>query len=518
MNLSEVRSTKQAAGSRQLFAGLAALILLFNFCPPLIAQNTIGGQAKIVPEAEVERQSLFVNAEKERMLGKHDKAMELYQKFLYDNPANDAAWYSLARTQYVMKDLVGAQESIAKAAKLQPANEWYAIFQADLFEQTGRTKDAVRIYEDLTRRYPQTAEFYQRLAYLAVLSGDPQGGLKALDKLEKLTGITEETASKKHVIYVGMGDMKKATAELVRLCEAYPAETDYKHRLAEFYETIGNKDAARQTYEQILRINPDDPIAKLAVVAKAKSSSDAAHLASLKPLFADPRVSLDAKIKEILPYFEKLEKTNDQELVTNLLELGSLLEKAHADDPKAWSLSGDLYFYANRIDEALAKYQQCIKLNPSVFSVWENTLDILDRQGKTDELYKTAEQAIDAFPNQPRAYYYYAKASNTKGRYDDALNQLEQAMLMSGNQPALRLDLADQMAVAFIGQKDYQGAKSRLDAVLGKGGMQHAGILEHYGDTLYHLGERDKARDYWQKAQAIAPSQTLEQKIASGKL
>jgi len=498
---------------------LGLLVILLTTLPfPVFTQNTIGGQAKIVPEAEVERQSLFVNAERERMLGKNEKATELFQKFLYDNPANDAAWYSLSRTQYLVKDLMGAQESIAKAVKLQPANEWYAIFQADLFEQTGRTEDAVRIYEDLTKRYQKLPEFYQRLAYLDVLSGDPKGGLKALDRLEKLTGVTEETASKKHVIYIGMGDMKKAATELVRLCEAYPAETDYKHRLAEFYKSIGNQEAARQTYEQILRLDPYDPVAKLAAVTKSSNSTDAAYLNTLKPLFADPNVDLDAKIREILPYFEKLEKTSDADLVENLLELGELLEKAHPDDAKAWSLSGDLYFYANQPDAALAKYQQCIKLNPGVFSVWENTLDILDNQGKTDELLQTGEQAIDAFPNQPRAYFFYAKAANIKGRYDDALNQLEQAMLMSANQPVIRLDLVDQIAVSRIGKKDFEGAKSRMDAVMNKGGMQHAGLLEHYGDAIFYLGERDKAKDYWQKAQSISPSKTLEQKITSGKL
>jgi tetratricopeptide (TPR) repeat protein len=70
----------------------------------LSAQNTIGGNKVIVPEAEVKRQSEFLEAEKERLLAHYDKAIERYDKFLYDNPEVDAAWYGLARCYAAKED------------------------------------------------------------------------------------------------------------------------------------------------------------------------------------------------------------------------------------------------------------------------------------------------------------------------------------------------------------------------------------------------------------------------------
>jgi len=493
------------------------IVTLFSFST-LCAQNTLDGQAKIVPEKEVERQSDFVNAERERLLGHHDKAIELYKKFTYDNPDIGAGWYGLARSYVSKNDPANALDAIVKAVEKEPANEWYQIYQADIFEKIGRAKDAVKVYENLTKRFPNTYEFWDKLAYLAVLSGDPKGGLEALDRVEKIRGIDEETSMEKHLIYVGMGDSKKAAAELQRLADFYPDRLEYRHRLAQYYEAMGDKVSAKKVYEDILRRDANDPVAKLAVLEKDKSSSDAAYLASLKPLFSDPKVSIDAKIKEVLPYFPKLDAGGDAALTQTLLELGGLMEKAHPQDPKAWSLSGDLLYHANRPAEALERYRKCIQLNPTVFSVWENTLDILAEQKNYNEMLPLAEQAMDAFPNQPKAYYYYGLAANIKGKHDDALSQLEQAVLMTGNNFALRLDIQDQIGLAYSGKKDFAAAVQYYEQILPKGGDKHPGILEHYGDALFQKGERGAAVELWKKANAIRKSADLERKIDEGKL
>jgi tetratricopeptide (TPR) repeat protein len=490
--------------------------LLFLAAAPAFAQNTLDGQAKIVPEEEVTRQSAFIEAERERVLGHYEKANEYYKKFLNENSDNAAAWYGLARTLEMLKDNVAAMDAAAKAAAKDPANQWFRIFQADLFEKVGQPKDAAKVYLELTKLYPLDGAFLERLAYLSVLAGDPKGGLKALDQLEKISGITEITADKKHIIYLGMGDYKKAAAELEKLANTYPKRLEYRHRVAELYESVGDKAAARKVYEEILRRNPDDEEAKIAVLEK--SGSDLAILTALKPFFKDPNLPLDGKIKEVLPYFEKLRRGMEPNAVQALLDLGALVEAAHPDEPKAWSMSGDLLYLANRPQEALARYRTCIKLNPTVFSVWENTLAILHEQKNYDEMLVFAERAMDDFPNQAAAYYYYGIAANVKGQPDDALVQLEQATLMVGNNLRLSLNITDQIGIALLRKKEPAAAKIRYEQALARGGEKHAGILEHYGDTLYQLGENAKAAEYWQKAAKITPSPALEQKISTGKL
>ena len=498
-----------------MFKYLIPFFLLLSLS--VFSQNTIGGTASIVPETEVTRQSNFVAAERERLLEHWDKAIELYQKFVYDNADHDAGWYGLARAFAGKKDYTAALEAIGKSIALAPDNEWYRVQQADFYEKTDRPKDAALIYTELTKRFPRSIPFQQRLAYLSVLSGDPKAGLKALDRLEQLTGYTQEISDQRHVIYVAMGDDRKAAAEWLRLIQLHPDEMKYRYRLAEFYTSAKDQDAAHRVYEEILQRDPNDPVAKLAVVQQGKGSSDATYLASLQPLFGDPKVSIDSKIQEILPFFAQLDAGKDAALTQNLLQLGDILEKTHPTDAKAWSISGDLLYHADQPDAALARYRKCLQISPKVFSVWDNTLTILADQKNYDELQRTAEKAMDYFPNQPKAYYYYAVAATEKGQPDEALNQLEQANLMVGNNQALRLDLIDQTGLALSKKKDFTAAISRYEAALLKGGDQHPGILEHYGDALFQSGQSDLARQQWQKARELRPSPALEQKINTGK-
>lgn len=489
------------------------LVLLTWGSMTVFAQNTIGGVKKEISQEEVTRQSAFLDAETQRMLGKYDKAIELYKTFLYNNEKNDAAWYGLARSYTEKQEFGSALDAVDKAIKIAPENKWYYLLRADIYEKNAQQMQAADVYEELTKKFPETPEFYERLAYLSVLSNNPKRGLKALDQLEKLTGITELTGSRKHLIYVGMGDNKKAAAELRKLADAYPKNVEYLRSLAKFHQENGDKAAAKSVWEEILQKRPADTEAQLALLEKGKANSDAAFLQNLLPVFKDVTVAIDLKIKELAPYFDKISPTADGQTLSAFYDLAAALETTHKDDPKAWSVAGDIYYLSGRDQDALTRYRKCISLKPRVFSVWDNALEILNEQKQYPEMVQMAEQAMDAFPNQPRAYYWYGLASNALSKPSDALPVLEQSVLMSGNNIALLLDITDQIAASLLLQKNPDGAIARLDKVMAKGGDKHPGVLERYGDALAAKGDKKAALDYWKKAQAIRSTPALTQKI-----
>ena len=131
-----------------------------------------------------------------------------------------------------------------------------------------------------------------------------------------------------------------------RLIEKFPQKTGYRHLLATFYEQINEKRKARDVYEEILRLDPDDARAKIALAGEAKGSDDIRFLNSLKPVFENPDVEIDVKIKEILPYVSMLAGQGEKSLGTTLLGLTSILEKVHPGDAKTWSVLGDVLYYS----------------------------------------------------------------------------------------------------------------------------------------------------------------------------
>jgi tetratricopeptide (TPR) repeat protein len=491
---------------------LPLFLFLTGLPSAIYAQNTIGGTVLVVPEKEVQLQSVFVEAEREKLLEHWDKAIEKYQKFLYENPGNDAAWHSLAKVYVSKKEYVNALQSVSKAAEIMPDNPWYQILKADIYEQTGQAKDAALVYENLLKKTPTNRDYLRQSAYLELLADNPKASLKALQKLESVTGVTEETVDKKFVIYKNLGDLKKAAAELQKLVDTYPAKAEYRHKMALFYEEMGDASNARKTYEEILKRHPNDAKAKMALLSKT-SNSEVEKLRALKGLFANNQLPIDQKIKEILPVFSRPNGIkNEPELSATLLDLCQILEQTHPNDPKAYSLTGAVLYQTQKLPEALEKYRQCIRLNPNVFGAWENTLSILDELRLFDEMFQVASGAMDAFPNQPKAYFFYALAANEKGQYDEAISNLEQAKIMSGNSPLL-LDILDQLGVAYTRKKEYNNAKTQLEAGLAKAGGKHAALLEHYGDLLFQQNAKNEAVKYWQQSYDLSKDPAVLQKI-----
>jgi tetratricopeptide (TPR) repeat protein len=72
----------------------------------------------------------------------------------------------------------------------------------------------------------------------------------------------------------------------------------------------------------------------------------------------------------------------------------------------------------------------------------------------------------------------------------------------------------DTYAWVLFKRGNYQLAKFYIETAIGNGGSENGVLVEHYGDILYKLGEKEKAIENWKKAQLLGDgSDVLGQKI-----
>jgi predicted negative regulator of RcsB-dependent stress response len=68
-------------------------------------------------------------------------------------------------------------------------------------------------------------------------------------------------------------------------------------------------------------------------------------------------------------------------------------------------------------------------------------------------------------------------------------------------------------------KKDYQKARQFLEKAVINNKSKSGTVIEHYGDVLFQLGEKDKAVEQWKRAKSTGGSSTsIDQKIADQKL
>ncbi|HAH24393.1 MAG TPA: hypothetical protein DCL77_11680 [Prolixibacteraceae bacterium] len=134
---------------------------------------------------------------------------------------------------------------------------------------------------------------------------------------------------------------------------------------------------------------------------------------------------------------------------------------------------------------------------------------------KVEEAFKSFDTVISLDPENYLAmnnYAYYLSLRN---------EDLEKAELLSGRAVKANPDNAtylDTYAWVLFMRKDYQLAKFYMEIAIKNGGDKNGTIVEHYGDILFMLGEKDEALDQWKKALGTGESsEFLKEKIKQGR-
>jgi tetratricopeptide (TPR) repeat protein len=476
---------------------LLTTLLFFVALPAMFGQKQIS-------EDEVNTQKIFIDASKEKILGNFENAVYLFKEVLKRDEKNDAALYELARIYSVQEKNDKALHSIKEALSVAPENVWYEMFLADLHDKMGKPNEAAKVFEKLVAQDNGNTYYYEKWAFFLVKSGEATKAIKVYDKLESKFGVNEELSSKKYRLYLGLGNQKKAAEELETLVRSAPSNTDHKHMLASFYLQIGDQKNAEKIFKQILEIDPDDAYASIALAEKLKAGGDdISYLNTLKPIFEKPDVNIDVKIRELIPYIQKIANSGDKQLAKTVVELAQILEEAHPYEAKSYAAYGDILYYSGDNQAALEKYQKALELNKSVFTIWEQVMYINLELNNPEALLQTSEDAIDLFPNQAKAYYFNGVAEGQLKNHRAAIASLQQALIMSRKNPALRLDIYNHMAIEYYQLEEFDKSETAFEEALKINPRAHS-ILNRYSYYLALRGVKlAKAKEMCAKANEL---------------
>lgn len=478
---------------------LAVFCLLWGELTPSIAQ---------ISESDVNLQNLFIDASREKILGRYDKALELFNAVLELEPRNAAAAYELARIYEANGDDNLALRWAKSAAEWDPENSWYQRYLADVYQRMNLNKEAAEIFRQILLKEPDNPDNYFRLAYFLVRGNEISKALKVYEQLEAMIGVDEEIIRRTHTLYLGLGDDKKAVQELERLISAYPSNTEYRHLLADYFEQSSEPDKARGVYQQILAIDPNDARALLAMAGSpTKMRDELQYMESLKSIFRQPEISIDLKIGKIMPFINEVARSADQELAAATLELTQILERVHPDDAKGYSATADLLYYSNNKKDALSKYLHTLELDDSVFLVWEQVMHIYRETKQYAALLPFSEKAMDYFPNQAIAHYMYGLAASEMENDNEALSALMQAQLMSGKNGYLKMLIASRLGWVYNRQGSIQQSDEYFQAAF-ELQPESPEVSNEYCLALIDRGkELEKALKMMEKVNELVPNQ-----------
>jgi len=300
-------------------------------------------------------------------------------------------------------------------------------------------------------------------------------------------------------------------------------------------------------------------------------------------VFANPDVDLTTKLKIMEDFVRGSkadeDKNNTMRLAELLVKAHPADAKAYAAYGDAFLVNGNkneawqqyiksknidknnfnLWIQLTGLDSELMKQDSLIRHTEEALEIFPNQATLWLYNGMGYALKKDYQKAIDAFEEGKKLsgtnqdlknyfniqlgdnYHYVKEYAKSDAAYeevlkvdrnnDHVLNNYSYFLSLRKDKLQIAKEMSEKLVKKYPAEatyldthawvlymmKDYIGAKKYLEIAVQN--SENGTIIEHYGDVLYQLGEKDKAIAQWNKAKKLGEtSEFIDRKLAEGKL
>lgn len=367
--------------------------------------------------------TIFIDANKEKILGNYKQAMTMYLQCLKLDPDHAPSMYEVARLYRMQGSINDALGLAEKAVDIDPENRWYNLLLASLYEQSGQNAKAINIFNKLQALYPDDVELMYQVAMLYLKENRFEDAIAVYDKIERISGPDEDIIIQKQNLYLMNDQPDKAVAEIEKLILMYPGESRYYALLAELYMDIDNYPKAIENLEKIGELDPQNPYIHITLAEYYFKTGDRDKaFEELKSGFATPDLEIDIKFQVLITYFSDDEMSGTYK--DQITELTEILISTHPNDARPYSLKADMLIRNENYEEAREAFRKVIEIDNSRYFMWETLLRLNAILLDTESMRSESLQAIELFPFQPMPYLFAGLAYYQLSEYQDAIKVL----------------------------------------------------------------------------------------------
>ena len=442
-----------------------------------------------------------------------------YKKLILLEPGNEELYYFLADTYIYDKDFLKAIAVYDDLEKNKGVDKMTSMQKHQLYMQLQKKKNAINELLKLIDTYPNDIEALEILSEVYLLNDEKA---KAFEIFKKLA-IIDPDNGRIHLTladyYRENGDNNQSFEELKLAFKSTKLGIDIKIQiLVSYFQLLSVNDSMRQQAyklsELLISTHKDNP---------------KAHAVYADILYTENKFQ-EAK-KHYLIVLEK-DKTKSQVWSQVLFiqaeqnDFAGMLEIS--DEALTYFPIHPLFYYFNGVSNKWFKHN-----NEAILALEMGIEFIIDNEMLLLEFYSSLADLHHAMGNDNVSDSLYEKVLDIDSENVLVLNnyayylsvrkvKLEKAKEMSLKCNELEQDngtYQDTYAWVLYQLSEYKIAKEWIQKSLANGSDASAVVVEHYGDILYQLGDKEGAINQWKIAKKLGEaSKFLPQKIEEGKL
>jgi tetratricopeptide (TPR) repeat protein len=202
---------------------------------------------------------------------------------------------------------------------------------------------------------------------------------------------------------------------------------------------------------------------------------------------------IDQKVGIVIGYFSKFP---DSVALAKASLLAQLVTTIHPENPKSFSLYGDVLYQAKKLPQAEKAYEKALELNPNVYAIWDQLIRIKMGVNNYDGAIKASLQAVELFPNQADLFYFLGVAYSQTKQNDKAITNLKQALeLYVDDNDTFKSQIYSSLGDVYQELKNDKESSAAYDQAL-KLQPKNAYTLNNYA---YYLSLRNQNLDLAEK-------------------
>jgi len=429
------------------------------------------GAVKVVSDKNIKTEKnelnykhFFFEANKLKMLGNYKEATAFFLHCLELKPGSGAPAYELAGLAVANKDLQSAVKFAEIAYKYDPSNKWYLIMLADITKRQGNLNRTISLLNELVKEYPNVPEYYMEIASTYMVMNKTKEAIKIFDEIEDKFGINEEISFQKEQIFESKGDFINSRKELEKLIQANPQEPRYYGLLAESYMSTGQMDKAKEIYDKLLKIDPNNGIAFISMseyyrIKNNKNKSDF----YIRKAFASDDIDINSKIQILVNNYASSRNNKIDSIAFDLLDT---LIINNPDKPEVYAVYSDLLIQNKEYKKSAFYLKKVLNLDKTNNRVWEQLFLIQGQVNRLDSMYFYSKEAISLFPTYAKFYMYNAVASYSLKRFSESIKASNEGLLYVVDDDYLKIKFYSLLAQSYNEKKDYKNSDIYFEKIL----------------------------------------------------
>lgn len=444
----------------------------------------------------------LVMAEAFSKQGNPEAAAEILENLMSNSEENQNYILDLASLYLSSGNFDKALDALNQAEEYYGAVEQLTVQKQRILLRKNDLEGAIEEGKNLIEAHPGNSQYVLNLVEILFNNNRPEEALQTVEESLNTYPNQPDLQMAAYALYKDMGDLDTAEGLII---EAFQnPDLEVKVKAEAFSDIMQEMRTARR--EKLL-----DKLQK-PLIELHPNEADALTVIGDRLYFSDQR-------KEALTYYEKsinIDPSNAEVLQGVIMtmfdaakdfdDIEKYTEIAVDEFPERaefWFFDGTAKLALKKAPEAKESLEKAKEINRGR----NKQLDILvkgqlgdtyHQLGKKEEAYDFYEAVLKERPDDEHVLNNYAYFLSL------AKKDLEKAKKMSGklvDRHPKNATYLDTHAWVLFQLKEYEDAKKYMELALENEETPSGVMLEHYGDILYHLGNRNEAISFWRKAE-----------------